>query len=339
LVILADSKGNGMDAERFDDATRAFTVPSRRTVLGVLVGSTLTSLGMAESEAKRKKKKKKKCKRPRVRCGKKCCASGQFCAGGQCAATCVLEDVGAILRLRANCATTSTIVIPDGTDFDGNGKTISLIGNLDGFDGAGVVGGDATVSNLTIDGSGLSGPCDPFLSSVTLLGWDGGEIDNVTANNNRCGNGVAGNTPITITMVSSSGIRPESSSVRFAAVALLGLEMSAGTVAGCLIRDSDTGISLGDVNAGIYDNDIRNVIVGIEVFDSVADIENNFIEGPGSGVANSAGVSFESGGGGSVTDSTISNVACGIFEAADAGTVTQSMNTFTGNGNDSCVET
>ncbi len=88
-----------MDAERFDALARSlFVSPSRRSLLGAVVGGALATVGMDRAEAK-KSRKKKKCKN----CGecqqctkRKCvakpdgtaCSGGSICQGGICASGC-----------------------------------------------------------------------------------------------------------------------------------------------------------------------------------------------------------------------------------------------------------
>lgn len=293
--------------------------------------------------------------------------AGHLCASGQCATPCVLENVGAALQLRADCVTSSTIVIPDSVDFNGNGKTISLVGEYARFDGNGVTGRNGRVSNLTVDGSGLSGPCASLADGINLLGWSAGEIGQVTAQNIRCGIGIAAFGPIDILMANVSGARSGTSGVPATAIALAGNNGDPVTVAGCQIRDADIGLGLyPSVNAETFNNDIANVTIGIDIAGSgevgsgpvalvdgsfvqevetagirvssnaAATISNSTITGPGSGVANSAGLLFEDDGNGAATDNTISDFACGIRIERDAGTVTQSGNTFTNTGEGVC---
>ncbi len=93
-----------MEADRFDDITRALSEPpSRRGIARALAGLSLVGgvsalLGPADAWARKKgkgKKKKKKCKSGTKKCGKTCisatsccsaadCSSGGACAGGTC---------------------------------------------------------------------------------------------------------------------------------------------------------------------------------------------------------------------------------------------------------------
>jgi hypothetical protein len=151
------------------------------------------------------------------------------------------------------------------------------------------------------------------------------------------------------------------------AIAVAGNNGDPVTVSGCQIRDADIGLGLyPSVNAETSNNDIASVTVGIDIAGSdvvgsgtVALVDNSFVQdvettgirvssntsvtvsnttvsGPGSGVANSAGILFEDDGGGAVTDNTISDFACGIRIERDAGTVTPSDNTFTNNDEEVC---
>lgn len=64
--------------------------------------------------------------------------------------------------LKAGCTTRQTIQIPDGITLDGKGKTIKLAGPASGFDNAGLrtQGAQASIRDLTLDGSALTGSCD-----------------------------------------------------------------------------------------------------------------------------------------------------------------------------------
>ena len=68
-----------MDHHQFDSLTRklASRTGSRRGILQAITGgaasTTLGAIGLREATAK-KKKKQKKCKKPKVKCGKKCCS-------------------------------------------------------------------------------------------------------------------------------------------------------------------------------------------------------------------------------------------------------------------------
>jgi hypothetical protein len=72
-------------ADEFDTVAPAFTIPTRRGMLGLTLGSVLAFLGRDEAEVKRKKrKKKKKIRRNSFGCvdvGKLCTNSGQCCSG------------------------------------------------------------------------------------------------------------------------------------------------------------------------------------------------------------------------------------------------------------------
>ncbi len=64
-----------MDETRFDSLTKAFVSGSRsrRSIIaGAIAGTIAGAVSLVDAEAM-KKKKKKKCKKPKVKCGKKCC--------------------------------------------------------------------------------------------------------------------------------------------------------------------------------------------------------------------------------------------------------------------------
>lgn len=79
------------------------------------------------------------------------------------ASDCSFSSVGRTLRLRADCTTDSTIVVPQGVTLDGKGHTITAVDPPGGhFVGAVVENGGnvAHVRRLTISANGLTEVCD-----------------------------------------------------------------------------------------------------------------------------------------------------------------------------------
>lgn len=103
-----------MDASRFDAMTRSLTGDStRRTLLGLLLGASSATLGVADAGAKKCKKPCGPCKRcRRGRCRRKPngtdCGGGNVCCRGKCLECCVSADcdiaAGEECLLNGSCA-------------------------------------------------------------------------------------------------------------------------------------------------------------------------------------------------------------------------------------------
>lgn len=151
-----------MDDLGFDHLTRTIgDLATRRTAIAGGLAASLAAFGI-DIEAK----KKKKCKKPRVKCGKKCCVAGSVCAGKACLPDCAtaIAKTDTLWTLQRDCATKATIALDDGVTLDGANHTIRLAGAASGYQGAdpgfpqsvvraGVLiqDGDGEVHDLTID--------------------------------------------------------------------------------------------------------------------------------------------------------------------------------------------
>lgn len=340
-----------MDDARFDAATRALgSSIDRRTTARTLAAGALASLGLgAGHDAGAKKKKKKKCKKPKVKCGKTCCAAGQKCIAGKCAVPCTFVTAGSVMTLQANCTTTSTIEIPNGVTLDGNGKTISLAGSPSGSgitNASGAV--NCTIRNLTVDGAKLPDGCANAVSGIRLLGTAAG-IENVSVANIPCGAALdlvgsdAGPrfavdvVDLSVSNVSLSGGGAVSvtgaidatitdsrvsdlESATFA-IHLVGggatAEISDSTfenVVAALFTDGSLGPSLATADNNAVTNAAAGFVVGGTGVSLVA--TDNTIVGPGAGAPGFAGIAYSANASGAVSGNTISN-----YFDADPGTV------------------
>jgi hypothetical protein len=127
------------------------------------------------------------------------------------AAACQIKKSRTSWKLQANCTITTTIEIPRGVTFDGNGKTITMTGPVSNYFrslpdnwsvSAGVLanGGTANVKDLKILGSGLTGTCQVngvgTPEGVSFINT-AGAIDNVVVTDVRidgtstCGVGIS----------------------------------------------------------------------------------------------------------------------------------------------------
>ena len=149
--------------DALDRLTGSFT--NRRATTGAILCGLITGFGVVardETAAKRKKKKKKKkCKAPNTKCGKTgCCKPNQACRNGACEGLCIFSTVGATMTLQQDCVTINPIIIQNGFTLDGNGHTIVMQGPIGSLPSGIVADGvTATVKNLTLDGSGVTGTC------------------------------------------------------------------------------------------------------------------------------------------------------------------------------------
>src|SRR5215208_4842679 len=109
------------------------------------------------------------------------------------AATCSFNDSGTTKSINVDCTLESTLTIPDGGTFDGNGHKITAAGTVNGavIESAHGTAGNAppsmTVGHVTIDATGAGGGTDGILfdgaqgrvTDVTVQGGqDGVEADN-----------------------------------------------------------------------------------------------------------------------------------------------------------------
>jgi hypothetical protein len=85
------------------------------------------------------------------------------------AGPCTFVENGTTMLLTASCATTSSIVIPDGFTLDGGGYTIAGVDPTGGHFTGGVVtngGATASVTNVVVTVSGLQDICDAFANRL-----------------------------------------------------------------------------------------------------------------------------------------------------------------------------
>ena len=77
-----------MDDTQFDELTRALGgMTSRRHALrAATAGGLVGAVGLLGRDAAAKKKTNRK--KPKGKCGKRCCANGQSCIAGACATAC-----------------------------------------------------------------------------------------------------------------------------------------------------------------------------------------------------------------------------------------------------------
>ena len=100
--------------------------------------------------------------------------------------TCQFTPDGNTLNLDGDCVTTSTILVPAGFTFNGNGHTITAMDPAGGhFVGAiirNTPNEDANITNLTVTASGLSDACDAGdyrLRGIMIEGGSGSITNNV----------------------------------------------------------------------------------------------------------------------------------------------------------------
>lgn len=148
-------------------------------------------------------------------------------------AACQIKKSRSTWKLQANCTITTTIEIPRGVTFNGNGKTITMTGPVSNYlrslpDGwsvnAGILanGGTANVKDLKLKGSGLTGTCPSFFPPAPGVTPEGisfintsGTIDEVVVTDVRldgartCGVGISaagtGNQRVIVKDASVSG--------------------------------------------------------------------------------------------------------------------------------------
>jgi hypothetical protein len=114
-------------------------------------------------------------------------ASAGANAGTTTVGSCVFTTKNATWTLNADCATSTTIVVPNGYTLNGGNHTITVVDPAAGdFDGA-VVASDGAVmnvQNLTINGATQTGAdhCDRVFNGIALTNASG-SISNVTLNN------------------------------------------------------------------------------------------------------------------------------------------------------------
>jgi hypothetical protein len=353
-----------VDGKPCDVMNKSLAVRSRRTILGLVLGSGLAGL-IAPADAAKNRKRKKKCKRPSVRCSKTCCVKGE----------CLFNVKGKRWLLQADCPITRTIQIPKGITVDGQGHTISMAGAKTGYAGAGLVavagaaGGRANVVNLTIDAAGLTGPCavngsDPLDPAAILFGQTSGRIEGVTIVNITCTGAIVAtvsdsrvdhtievvNTRVTATPpadragvginVGANGPSRLIANIvnsEFTSAAVLFNTNVDGTVDDCTFTAGFIG-GLHGANVTVKDTTMTNAVVGISVegAGSTLTATGNTIVGPDDDMnLLITGIDFRPGSSGSVNGNAISNYVvdgpcegCGIRVDPGAGDVAIGTNSF-----------
>lgn len=342
---------------------RASALPRRRLLAASALAGAVAPLLAAELPAK-----KKKCKKPKVRCGKKCCNPGE----------CSFKKKGKRWNLRASCTITRGIDLPNGVTLDGKGKTITMAGPKTGYTAGGVNAGagQASVINLTIDGGGLTEACStsagqPNDPPAIVFGQTSGRIENVTVTNVNCAAAIAASVDAaapeqTIEVVNSKvfvvpppdrvgiGINvggpghliARVSGSEFTSAAILFNTNVDATVDGCSVAASFIS-GLNGSRLTVTNSTITNTTVGLiaEGANTTLTATGNTIVGPGpitTVIPN--GIDFRPGSRGSVSNNAISNyfvdgpsVGCGIAVQPGAGPVDIGANTFPPPGNEQDV--
>jgi hypothetical protein len=373
-------RSRGVDAHHFDAFVRAVnTCPSRRRLLAGMAGSLLAALSGWSSEAgtaaKRKKRKKKKrdrkkntndgnppppppaCQQPSTPCGAQCCSQAETCIGGRCLGACQFanDDDLKTRTLQADCATTATIVVPDGFTLEGGGKTIHLAGPVSGYQaeapdqinvraGLLIKNGSGSVKNLTIDQDAWE--CEAGLTtSAIVIASAKGTIEAVdillTKDNRPCYRGginaqtSADNDAITIRDVTITGNR-------FSAIAVSQPTATNSRVRGEIRDCTIGGPSFGMVLSGTADsfpiagNDVTaNIGITLGSLPTNVSIDDNTITGL-SGETNLFGINFGSSAAGTVSNNAISGFTCGVAIQDGAGLVAESNNSFSANTTNVC---
>lgn len=94
----------------------------------------------------------------------------------QSSGPCEFDTIGTHMRLKKNCTTDETILIPDGFTLDGRNKSITAVDPTGGHFTGGVIenaGSVAHVRNLTIVASGLSNVCDAGADRLSGVKFEG----------------------------------------------------------------------------------------------------------------------------------------------------------------------
>jgi hypothetical protein len=309
-----------MDSSQFDTFVRALgSRLARRALTQTLATGAIAALGLVASQASEAKKKKKKCKKPNTKCGKKgCCKPNQTCSDGKCRADeCKFTKSATLWTLQQDCAISRPIEIPNGVTLDGNGKTISIPGELifviairDQYPGASSTS-SYTVRNLIMDGTGCG--------AHYLLYSDFGDltVENVTVTNFPCDGAAVRNVS-----------RPGGS-----------LDVRNST-----FQNVNRGVSVSNSFSGgtsdvtVRDNTFTNVLVGIHAEGQSVNLvaTGNTIVGRGEVAEKTFGVGYEDHATGEVSGNTISNffyngsgsIACGIYVDIFTPDVTIGANTF-----------
>jgi len=109
-------------------------------------------------------------------------------------AGCQFAKTAKTWTLKQDCTVEGTVRLPAGVALDGRGHTMALGGKRAAFDGAALLvrGGKATVRNLTVDGSRLSGQCSQWddqgrpVAAIRFVDASG-RIEGVAVDDHRCG--------------------------------------------------------------------------------------------------------------------------------------------------------
>jgi hypothetical protein len=301
---------------------------------------------------------------PATPCAGQCCSQTETCIGGRCLGGCQFasDDDLKTKTLQSDCATVETIAIPDGFTLEGGGKTIHLAGPLSGYQAASPGGvnvraglliqdGTGSVKNLTIDQDALECGDAGLRQSAIVMANGKGAIEAVqilvTRNDRNCfRGGINAQTAADLDAIAIRDVTIMGN--RFSAIAIDGPSNTGGPVQGeirdCTISGPTFGMVLSETgNSGpnsfsfpIEDNDVTaNIGITVGSFPAKVFIAGNTIAGS-SGQTNQFGVNFSSSAAGTVSSNTISGFTCGVAIQADAGTVTESDNTFSANTTNVC---
>ena len=225
------------------------------------------------------------------------------------------------MTLQRDCVAQSPIVIPAGKTLDGDGHTVFLLGSSAVLPfGIGADGVAASVTNLTIDGSGVTGTCAQRGVGIQFTNVSGTIRDTaITGLSQACGFGIS--------VIVSGGASPER------AVDIDNVEIS----------DAEAGIVTSGINKltlGVSECDIQDVRFGIQVQYTVeATIDSNEIEANTYGVAALATAAVAAAPVVTATGNTVTGAQIGMSVAlADADTspviptLTAAGNTIVGPG-------
>jgi hypothetical protein len=230
------------------------------------------------------------------------------------AGTCTFTFAGGINTLDANCATSTSIVVPNGETLDGAGYTITAVDPVGGhFLGAVVTNGGAVanVRNVTITASGLANVCDGGGDRLRGILFDG------------AGGSITGNTVTGVRQGPSGCQEGNGIEVRNAPFDNTGTDVAV-TISGNTVSNyQKNGIT---TNGSVAATILNNVVVG--------DGAVNFIAQNGIQVGFGA-TAIVKGNTVSGNNYTGVDVSCGVL-LFEADGVKASSNTLFGNERDNC---
>jgi parallel beta-helix repeat protein len=140
-------------------------------------------------------------------------------AEASAATTCAFATSGSTMTLEADCATDSSIAVPDGMTLDGADHTITAVDPAAGhFVGAVVTNGGATanVTNLTVEASGLSDVCDAGgdrLRGIMFAGASGTITNNTVLDINQGASGCQEGNGVEVRNAPFDGTHPNTQTV------------------------------------------------------------------------------------------------------------------------------